>query len=105
MNKSESTVIMDGEPLFQIDASKKAVICDSIPPEELDADLKRRIQWAIDSKYQACLTRLMNRWLPILQERYESLPTRVDALVALIHSQPDYEMAKRVSEPPTLDQI
>lgn len=105
MSPLESSISVDGSQIFKITSVQKMVICDSIPPDELESDLQRRLQWVIDSKYKACLDRLMKKWMPILQSRYSVLPTDIESLIMLIHSQPDYEMAKRPEELPILDKI
>ena len=98
MHHEDSIVSVNGEPVLKISAHKKRVICDSIHEDMLEEDLNRRIRWVIDAKYNACLNRMVSRWLPILQSRYDTLPTNIDNLVNIIYEQPDYIPANSVPE-------
>ena len=77
--------------LFTISATQKSVIANDIPSSELDADLKRRLQWSLETKYNECYKRLFNEWFPKLAERgVASIPTDKDLFAQLVFSQPDY---------------
>ena len=90
-----STVSIDGKDIFVITDLQKTVMLDSIPADEYELDVNRRLQWVINSKASECQKRMLNKWLPILQERYKELPSDPEALVKIICDQPDYKPAQR----------
>jgi hypothetical protein len=78
--------------LFTLSATEKAVIAHDVASTELDADLKRRLQWVLENKYNECYKRLFNEWFPKLAARgVASIPTDKDAFAQLVFSQPDYK--------------
>lgn len=77
--------------LFTLSETQKLVIANDILSSELDADLKRRLKWSLESKYDACYKRLFNEWFPKLADRgIQSIPTDKDAFAQLVFSQEDY---------------
>ena len=77
--------------VLELNETQKSVIANDIPSSELDADLKRRLQWSLETKYNECYKRLFNEWFPKLAERgVQSIPTDKDLFAQLIFSQPDY---------------
>lgn len=59
--------------------------------KEEEKVLEQRASWILSHKYERCMERLKNAWLPKLAERFDSIPADEDALAELIFSQPDYK--------------
>lgn len=83
-------ISVNDELLFDFSEMKKKVIENDIPSEMLENDLKRRMHYILNHKYERCLERLKKEWEPKLKQRYASLPTNESELCTLIFSQPDY---------------
>ena len=67
------------------------VLASEIPLTILEEDLKRRLNWVVDHKYDQCFKRLKEQWEPKLTANgIESIPTDKDAFAQLVFSQPDY---------------
>ena len=87
-------ISVNDQELFNLSAIQKQVICNDICSDELDADLQRRLQWVLSHKYEQCMKRLRDQWMPKLSGRVESVPTNDDAFAQLVFSQPDYKDRK-----------
>lgn len=86
---------VDGQDIFELPLVRKKVICNDIEADIIDDDLKRRVTYVIEHKYERCLERLKREWLPKLKERgQKSIPMDDDELAELIFSQPDYKDKK-----------
>ena len=87
-------ISIDGQEVFSLSETQKAVIKSEIPDDIFDADMKRRLEWVLTHKYEQCFERLKKEWEPKLKERYQMLPSGDDAIAQLICSQPDYKDGK-----------
>ena len=87
-------ISINDQELFTLSNIQKQVMCNDICSDELDNDLQRRLQWVLMHKYEQCMKRLRDEWMPKLQERVESVPTNDDAFAQLVFSQPDYKDKK-----------
>lgn len=80
------------DKLFKVSEIQKKVICNDIPAEIIDEDMKRRLEWVLRHKYERCFERLQKEWLPKLAANgVKSVPMDRDALAELIFAQPDYK--------------
>jgi len=83
---------VDNEDLFEITEIQKKVLKNDIKSENFEEDIKRRIFYIINHKYEQCFKRLKAEWEPKLAARgAESLPTDKDAFAQLVFSQEDYK--------------
>jgi hypothetical protein len=87
-------ISIDGQEVFSLSETQKAVIKSAIPYDIFEADMKRRLEWVLTHKYEQCFERLKKEWEPRLKERYQMLPSGDEALAQLICSQPDYKDGK-----------
>ncbi len=87
-------ISVDDKELFTLSDIQKNVIMNDIHEDIFDEDMKRRIQYIIMHKYEQCLKRLKDDWMPILQTRLSSIPTSDEELSKLIMSQKDYKSRK-----------
>ena len=85
-------VKVDDVEILEISEIRKKVIAHEIPSEDLEADLKRRLSWVITHKYERCMEKIKNQWVPKLKERgHQSIPLDDDALAEMIFADPDYK--------------
>jgi len=85
-------IIVDGQDLFELSETQKKVIKNDIKEEIFDADMKRRIKWVLEHKYERCFERLKKEWEPKLAASgVKSIPTNKDAFAELVFSQPEYK--------------
>lgn len=90
---------VDDDVVFELNDIKKSVILNDIPEELFNQDIKRRIKYVVEHKYEQCMKRLKEKWEPILAERMSEIPTDKDSLASLIFSQKDYKnRSKREQE-------
>lgn len=85
---------VDEQELFELTLNQCKVICNDIHEDEFDADMKRRLQYILTHKYERCMERLRNEWIPKLKDRMDSIPTNDDKLAEIIFAQPDYKCRK-----------
>lgn len=84
-------ISVDNVELFSLSETQKKVIKNDIHEDIFEEDMKRRLNYILTHKYERCLERLKNEWLPKLKGRVPSIPMDDDALAELIFSQPDYK--------------
>lgn len=87
-------ISVDDKELFFLSETQKKVIKNDIHEDIFEDDMKRRLQYILIHKYEQCMKRLKEEWLPLLQSRIDSIPTNDDKLAELIFSQPDYKSRK-----------
>ena len=84
---------VDQTAVFELNSTQEKIIQDNIPPALFTADMERRVAWVISQKLDQSFDELFAHWLPILQQRYESLPSNKNAFAELVFVQPDYKPA------------
>jgi len=83
------------EQVFELNETKKKVIKNDIHADEFDLDIKRRVKYIIEHKYERCFDRLKKEWEPKLAAKGISmLPTDPDSFAQLVFSQPEYKDRK-----------
>lgn len=87
-------ISVNDEELFTLNETKKKVICNDIPVDVFETDMKRRLAYILAHKYEQCFKRLKEEWVDsgkLASLGIESIPTNPDALAELIFSQPTYK--------------
>jgi len=85
-------IAVDGVDLFELSETQKKVLADEIYADQLDGDMKRRLQWVLNHKYERCLDKMKRKWLPLLKQRgVASIPLDNEAFAQLVFSQADYK--------------
>jgi hypothetical protein len=92
-------IIVDNEEVYELNKTKEKVIKNDILEEVFDADMKRRVRWSLNHKYERCFERLVNEWCKdhdgkgskLEKNGIRSIPTNPDELAELIFSQPNYK--------------
>lgn len=87
-------VSVDNQEIYTLSETQKKVIHGDIHEDQFDADMKRRLHWVLNHKYERCLERMKAEWMPKLKQRVASVPTDDDAFAQLVFSQPDYRSRK-----------
>jgi len=83
---------VDNELLFELTETQKKVIKNDILEEEFDQDMKRRLQYILTHKYEACFKRLQDEWIPKLKEaKVKNIPLDDQEFANLVFAQPDYK--------------
>ena len=86
---------VDDKEVFDLNETKKKVICNDISSDEIDADLERRVKYIVEHKYERCMKRLKEEWEPKLKEAgVKSIPLDDDELANLIFKQSKYKDKK-----------
>lgn len=88
-------ISVDGEMILELSEIQKKVICNDICVDCLEDDLKRRLKYILEHKYEQCFERLKKEWEPKLCSRVNSLPTNPDDFAKVVFSQEDYEDRKQ----------
>ena len=85
-------ISVDGKDLFELSETQKKVIKNDIPEEIFEEDMKRRIRYSLEHKYDRCLKRFKNEWLPRLKKaKVESIPLDDDKFAEFVFSRPEYK--------------
>lgn len=84
-------ISVNDQELFTLTEIQKKVIKNDICCHIFDEDMKRRLQYILNHKYERCFERLKAEWEPILAKRLEAIPTDPDKFAELVFSQPDYK--------------
>lgn len=90
----------DDSALFTVSDTQKQVMCNDIPSEVFDAEMKRRIHYIVNHKYNQCMERLKREWTPKLKALgITSIPLDDDAFAALVFARPEYKSrSQRMSD-------
>jgi len=85
-------VTIDGQDIFELTEIQKKVLKNDIKSEVFEDDIKRRLFYIINHKYEQCFKRLKAECEPKLAAKgVESIPTDKDAFAELVFSQPKYK--------------
>ena len=83
---------INDKEILELSETQKKVICNDIMSEELEADLKRRVQYALMHKYEQCFKRLKTEWEPKLKDNgVRSIPLDDEEFAELVFSQEGYK--------------
>ena len=85
--------------LFTINDVKKAVIQYVIHKDDFDEDMRRRLHYIINHKYEQCYKKLKEEWdQKLITNGVKSVPTDPDEYAQLVFSQPNYQDRKAREE-------
>jgi hypothetical protein len=84
---------VDDELLFELAQWELDIIANDINASDLDADLKRRLEWVLRHKIDQCFDRLEKEWMPKLRAdpSVKSIPIDKQAFAEMIFARPDYQ--------------
>lgn len=79
----------------ELNDTQKKVICNDIHSDQFDEDMCRRVNYIVMHKYEQCMKRLREEWMPKLKEmKVESVPLNDDAFAELVFSCDGYRDRK-----------
>jgi len=85
-------IYVDEELIYELSDIQKRVIKNDIQEEIFDADMKRRIRWVIEHKYNKCLKRLKDEWTSKLKAvGFKSLPLDDEEFAKIVFNRPEYK--------------
>ena len=83
---------VDNEELFELSETQKKVIKNDILEEIFEEDMKRRLHYILNHKYERCLERLKQEWIPKLQASgVKSIPLDGEEFAELVFKHPEYK--------------
>ena len=86
---------VDDVEVFELSETQKKVLKNDINDDIFTEDVKRRVRYIIEHKYERCFERLKKEWEPKLAAKgVESLPTNRDSFAELVFAQPEYKSKK-----------
>jgi len=88
-------ISVDDVELYTLTDTQKLVIKNDINADEFDTDMKRRLNWVLNHKYERCFARLKAEWdVKLAANGVENIPLDPDAYAQLVFSQPNYKDRK-----------
>lgn len=84
-------ISIDGVEIFTLSETQKKVIQNDINVENFFEDIAGRLQYILSHKYERCHERMVKEYMPILENRVQSIPTNKETLAELIMAQPEYK--------------
>lgn len=88
-------ISVNDQELFTLSETQEEVIKNDIHEDIFEEDMKRRLQWILNHKYERCFDRLKKEWDSKLKDNgVKSIPLDPDAYAQLVFSQPNYKSRK-----------
>lgn len=89
-------ISIDGFDLISLTETQKKVIQNDLNEDVFEADIKRRLRYILEQKYQQSFKRLKQEWEPKLKaDGIEFIPTNEEAFAKLVITRPDYKSRKQ----------
>jgi len=78
--------------ILTLNETKRKVFLHEMLEEGFDEDIERRLQWVLTHKYEQCMKRLRDEWVPKFRLKgLATIPLDDDQLAELIFSQAEYQ--------------
>lgn len=85
-------ISVDDQELFRLSETKKKVIKNDIREDVFDSDMRRRLHYILNHKYEECFKRLKAEWEPKLKAAgVQSIPLDEEQFAELVFSRPEYK--------------
>jgi hypothetical protein len=86
-------ISVNDQEIFTLAEWEKNVIKNDINANDFDADMKRRLEWALKHKAEWCYIRFEKEWLEKLRAdpAVQSIPKSKEAFVAMVLARHDYK--------------
>ena len=89
-------ISVDDKEVFSLNETQKRVIKNDIHEDVFEEDMKRRLHYILDHKYQRCFERLKAEWEPKLAASgVAMIPTDKDAFAQMVFAHPEYRDRKK----------
>ena len=84
---------VDEVEIMNLPKWKQDVIKNDLLAETFDEDMKRRLCYVWEHKFEQCYKRMQDEWLPKLQDdpAVQSIPADKEAFVQMVMARPDYK--------------
>jgi hypothetical protein len=88
-------IYIDDECVLHLNETQLKTFATEINIDSLKKDLKRRVKWILQHKYDRIFERFKKEWEPKLaQSGIESIPLDKDKFAELVFNHPDYKCRK-----------
>jgi len=85
-------ISVDGKELYTLSEIQKKVIRNDIHEDIFEEDMKRRLHWVLNHKYERCFARLKAEWEPKRKlNGVKMIPTDEEEFAQLVFSQKNYK--------------
>ena len=86
-------ISVDGEFLFEINANQIEILGYLMSSSQIEAEVKRRLEWVITHKIDQTHAHLKEAWMPILEAdpKVTHIPIQRQAFFDMIKGRPDYK--------------
>jgi len=85
-------ISVDNQEAFSLSEIQKKVIQNDIPSSYFEEDMKRRLYFILNHKFEESFKRLKNEWEPKLKALgVQSIPLDDEAFASLVFSRPEYK--------------
>lgn len=92
-------VIVNDRFEFVLNPIQELVIQDNVHADIFDEDMKRRVRWVLEHKYEECFKALKAEWDPKLAANgVAMIPIDPDEYAKLVFAQPNYKDRKARDE-------
>lgn len=81
---------VDGVDVAEITDHMRKVICNDIPKEIVDEDMKRRVAYFPLHKYDQCMKRLRKDWEPKIRAEGTDIPASDEVFANMVFARQDY---------------
>ena len=89
-------VMVDGKEVLVLSDTQKNVIKNEISEDIFQDDMERRSAWILKHKYERCMARMKQEWMPKLEKNgVKSIPLNNEEFAQLVFQQPDYKSKKQ----------
>jgi hypothetical protein len=86
---------VDDETIYELNETKQNVVKNEVHSDEFNEDIKRRVKYIVDHKYEQCFKRLKAEWEPKLKASgVKTIPLDEDEFAQLVFAQPAYKDRK-----------
>ncbi len=86
-------ITVNGQPLFEVNATEMELLEYFLPVSTLDADLKRRLEWVLTHKIEQCHKKFREEWMPKLEKdpAVTTVPVGNEDFFNMVKVRPDYK--------------
>jgi hypothetical protein len=85
-------ISVNDKELFSLSETQKLVMKNDIHSDIFEDDMKRRLQYILNHKYEQCFSRLKNEWMSKLKDNgIQDIPLNDEQFAQLVLSQPNYK--------------
>jgi len=84
-------ISVNDKEAFSLSEVQEKVIKNDVDERFFEEDMKRRLHWVLNQKYEESLRRLRQEWEPKMKSRMAYMPTSDEEFAKVVFSQHDYK--------------